>query len=633
MARTSKGKGTGRGKASGRARSEPDARAEGEVRRSQLLTSYGPGALIDLVDHAVIVGGVDHWHWGHREPDSIDEPRLRDALMLEFAKSTPPRVLDTQRPFVTPPIAGEPATRSRGIEALLFPRWFVCKSCRALVGHKGLLDPEGGPRVHECGGRRKGDVIPVRFIGMCPRGHVQDYPWLPFVHEAQQVPRCANPQLSFDEGPTGDFAEIVVRCECGAQRRLAEAMAPGAEPDCQGERPWLGPEAREHDCDRKLRLQVRTASNGYFAQVVSALSIPPLDSGLEDAIDRVKEMLADVADERDLASLCKLAKPVRLALEGFTHEAVIAELQRRREGRPVARDKLRVAEFRRFVAAPDQQGADLPERSDTFFVRRLRAIEPLPRGLQALVAAHALREVRALVGFTRIEPSAPNLEGEYDLGVAVQPVGLHTSSLPAIEVRGEGIFVQLDEDEVARWEVRPEVVARSRELAAGWQAWKSSNFPDSPLEFPGARFYLIHTLAHLLISAISLECGYAASAIRERIYCAPADAELPMAALLLSTGTAGSEGTLGGLVEQGSRVAEHLRRAWELGTLCSNDPLCGSHSPAGDHAERHLEGAACHGCVFVAEPSCERNNGFLDRALVVPTIGHARALAFFADRP
>jgi len=106
-----------------------------------------------------------------------------------------------------------------------------------------------------------------------------------------------------------------------------------------------------------------------------------------------------------------------------------------------------------------------------------------------------------------------------------------------------------------------------------------------------------------------------------------------MAAILLSTGTSGSEGTLGGLVEQGRVLRGHLRQAYDLGTLCSNDPVCADHTPEGDYAERYLEGAACHGCLFVAESSCERFNRFLDRALVVPTLGHDDGLAYLSERP
>ncbi len=100
-----------------------------------------------------------------------------------------------------------------------------------------------------------------------------------------------------------------------------------------------------------------------------------------------------------------------------------------------------------------------------------------------------------------------------------------------------------------------------------------------------------------------------------------------MAGILLMTGTTGAEGTLGGLVEEGRRIGRHLGRAWESARLCSNDPVCAHHEPVGLD-DRNLEGAACHSCLFVPECSCERFNQYLDRALVVPTLGH-EAVAFF----
>ena len=106
----------------------------------------------------------------------------------------------------------------------------------------------------------------------------------------------------------------------------------------------------------------------------------------------------------------------------------------------------------------------------------------------------------------------------------------------------------------------------------------------------------------------------------ERIYCAPATDAVPMAAILLSTGTSGSEGTLGGLVEQGRHLARHLPAALDLGRLCSNDPVCAQHAPENQHECRFLHGAACHGCLLIAETSCEQHNDFLDRAAVVPTV-------------
>jgi hypothetical protein len=194
-------------------------------------------------------------------------------------------------------------------------------------------------------------------------------------------------------------------------------------------------------------------------------------------------------------------------------------------------------------------------------------------------------------------------------------------------LRGEGVFVELDDAVVRAWEERPAVKARAELLLRAFEA-------DSNAEFPGVRFYMLHSLSHLLLTAVSLECGYAASAIRERIYCGQAEENGPnMAAIMLTTGTTGSEGTLGGLVEEGRRIRHHLREAWDLGRLCSNDPVCAAHDPSAEGSDRHTEGAACHGCLYIAECSCERFNRFLDRALVVPTIGNDPGLAFFGVRP
>ena len=116
-----------------------------------------------------------------------------------------------------------------------------------------------------------------------------------------------------------------------------------------------------------------------------------------------------------------------------------------------------------------------------------------------------------------------------------------------------------------QWESRKAVQEREQSLIAGFEKeFSDSNGP----EFPGARYYLLHSLSHLLMSSISLLCGYSAAALGERIYCAPADDDVPMAAILIMTGTSGAEGTLGGLVEQGRHIGRHLRRAWDMGTLC-----------------------------------------------------------------
>ena len=141
--------------------------------------------------------------------------------------------------------------------------------------------------------------------------------------------------------------------------------------------------------------------------------------------------------------------------------------------------------------------------------------------------------------------------------------------------------------------------------------------------FPGLPYVMLHSLSHMLMTSIALDCGYPASSLRERVYAGDGGY-----GILIYTGSSDSEGTLGGLVQTGRRLAAHFRRALNDGRLCSNDPVCAEHAPDSQLEGRMLQGAACHGCLLIAETSCEQRNDFLDRALVVPTVGVQDA-AFF----
>ena len=610
-------------------KSQVGVQPEGKARQSQVVTTYGPGAMVDLLDHAVLIGGLEFWHYDKKKGIPVlAEPRLRDAVAAHLQGLE--RDLALEDAFREPPAGDDKeATRFAGVQVLEFPQWFVCQNpdCRALM-KSSQLELKAGRYVHACTRTKVTECVPVRFVTACPRGHLDEFPWVWFAHSGVEQ-RCAAPSLRLVEGATGDFSEVVVRCACSAWAPLSKAQLEDANPKCQGKRPWLGYEASE-ECDERQRLLVRTASNAYFSQVVSALSVPEHGRELEHIVRQHWKLLKK-ASATTLPAAKELDDELRIALAPYPDAAVLAAIEALREEKPLPREPLRTAEFKQFLAQKEELGGEIPASTDQFFARRAKVPEGLPVGIASLVLAHKLREIRVQVGFTRLEPVTANLQGEYDLEVRSAALSQTKNWLPASEIRGEGILIVLDEALVQAWETRPAVLARGAELKAGYDEWAET--VSSAPEFPRMRFYLLHSLAHLLMSAISLECGYSASALRERIYCAAADEATPMAALLISTGTPGSEGTLGGLVEQGRRLQTHLRRAYDLGVLCSNDPVCGTHSPAEDPGERFLEGAACHGCLFVAECSCERFNRYLDRALVVPTIGHPPEVAFFAVRP
>lgn len=609
---------------SGRVQQQPD----GTVRQSQVVTTFGPGAMVDLLTDAVLVSGLDFWSYDRNyEIPHIPEPRLRDAIVERFRKLG--RELSQDQPFRAPPMGNDrEPTKFAGVQVLEFPQWFVCQNvhCRALLRKDGL-ELKSHRYWHQCDRTHRAECVPVRFVSACKRGHIDEFGWIGFVHAVAGKERCPSPSLTFQEGATGDFNDIRVDCACGASAKLNATY--GLELPCFGSRPWLGPEGKE-ECKEHVRLLVRTASNSYFPQVVSALSIPDPAGELQERVRSVWDVVKTATKE--LLPAFRQIEKVRIALEGFTDHQVLEIVSAISDDKPVSQGSIRTAEFKQFVSSKPEAAGDLPPVGTTFFARTVKPKLGLPPGVGRLVVAAKLREVAAQIGFTRLEPVSADLQGEYDLGVEAAALGLTTNWLPASEVHGEGVFLELDEAAVRKWEDTAAVKERGKELLGGYEAWASTVEAAPP--FPGVRFYLLHSLSHLLISAISLECGYAASAIRERIYCGPSAKDpTPMAAILLSTGTSGTEGTLGGLVEQGRQIRAHLQRAWDLGRLCSNDPVCGTHSPESDHAERFLEGAACHGCLFVAECSCERFNRYLDRALVVPSIGHSTELAFFSKRP
>lgn len=604
-------------------------KADGEVRRSQAIRTYGTGSLMDLLHRSVLVGGLDFWHFGTDGATTIQEVRLRDAVAAKLAELTDPPELSQDRAFLLPPAAldGEPL-RNNGIEVFEFPQWFVCQGCRALVKAPMGLELKTDRWTHTCDSGKANPAVPVRFIMACRNGHLDEVPWIYFLHEGQKRERCPSPRMRLLEGKTGDFSEVTAHCTCGVSRALAHALSHEANPPCRGYRPWLGPEAQETCEDGRPRLLMRGASNTYFPQIMSALTIPESDSALVELVRGLMDVLANAT--KTLLPAFR-AIPKLAVLADYSDDEVLAAIERVKNPENGDRPPLRTAEFQQFVSQPDYHVGALPKPGDTFFARRFRPREDLPVEIDQIVLAPRLREVSVQIGFTRLEAPTPNLQGEFDLGVENCRLGLNTNWLPASETWGEGVFIQLDEQAIRAWEERLVVRERAKVLLAGHDAWASTR--ERASGFPGVRFYLLHSLSHLLLNAIAVECGYSAAALSERIYCTPRTDAVPMAGILISTGTPGTEGTLGGLVEQGKRLLGHLQRAFDMGRLCSTDPVCAYHKPASDPTRRYREGAACHGCLYVAEPSCERFNAYLDRALVVPVMGQPEGLAFFSERP
>lgn len=585
------------------------------LRLSQLVTSFGPGAMLDLPTWSVMVAGLDHWNKEKRR--KIVEPRLERRL------PDGPR-----RGLATPPIHDESTYKKDfpGADAIVFPQWFVAtrgeprggRIARRLVRFHEL-DQKSRCLIEEQRGKKsKLTVAPVRFVAACERGHVQDIDWRLFVHAGGK--ECTGPLVLEETGATGDVAETWIRCACGASRPLYDALGPQSRVlgPCRGERPWLGRDAKEA-CDRYLRLLVRTASNAYFPVTLTVLSLPSETE--DDRLDRLvaehSEDLEAVHSADDLAQAFKFNKRLEAAFAGFDATAVLAALARRRgEGASSTVPRRLKPEELRVLAGPPTG-----ERSDA---EAVLVTEPLDRArwdperrypvIERLTLVHRLRVVSALLGFTRFDFLTPDRDGELDPEIAVQELSIASKPYPAIEQRGEGILVLFDRGAVEAWQERPDVRAREQALEAGFHRWARERGRE-PKGFPGAAWIALHTLSHMLLAEIALEAGYPLAALKERVYQGEAGYGILLYAAAFDIG-----GTMGGLVTLGPRLVELLDRARERGFVCASDPVCAEHDPAGDTSGNPLAGAACLGCVLLPEPCCEVRNDFLDRALAIGTI-------------
>lgn len=628
----------------------------GDMRPSQLMWSYGVGAMIDLPRLSVMVDGIDRWNLD--DARSVSEDRLlaavRRVLGPQVAQLCEPP-LPEEEPFGRAPTD---AAYRVGVPVSLFPRWLRCPRCKLLNrAQSGVFERKGHSAspddiryVHTgCIGsdpdkpkraKRDPSAVPARFVTACREGHVDDFPWREFVHRG---PTSCTGFLRFHEvGSSLETSNLFVTCDegvgfgstdsdgnktpaipvaggCGAKpRSMVDAFGPAAQdslPVCRGHHPHL--RHADGECQRELKTILLGSSSSWFPRAISALSIPTGATELDGAVEDLWSLVGH-ADSADDIRAYRKANLLRSATK-FSDDEIYEVVAARRDGvtGAVETEDMKVPEWdvlRNPASAPS---------GDDFLV----TLGDVPAGhdgiFEPTVLVEKIREVNALIGFTRLEAPEELLRGE-DVENAA-PLSIDPPTwVPANEVRGEGILVRFRPDAIRSWEERPAVAEHLRQLEVANDEWRVARQLEPGDGYPGHRHVLIHTFSHLLMRELALECGYSASSIRERIYASAPD---DMAGVLLYTAAPDSEGTLGGLVRLGEArfLGRLITQALEHAALCAADPLCAEHDPVPD---RVLHAAACHACSFAPETGCEHGNRFLDRATVVPTLTQPDAALF-----
>ena len=606
----------------------------GELRPSQFMWAFGPGALVDLPQFSVVILGLDYWDRERSIP--VDEARLLRAVRLNLGHQVeqllaPPIRPDSDRPF--DPFSSEARI---GAPVTPFPEWLRCPICGVLARYdSGLFDLDSHPyrpdRTHyvhsNCGKARRPTAVPSRFLVACRNGHLDEFPWHWFVHRGQSD--CRGQLRFYERGASLQTENLWVECtQCSARRSMAEAFGEKgrrAMPACRGRHPHLGQYAA--DCEEELRPVLLGASNSWFPVYLSLLAIPTKADKLTQLVEDKWELLKSIPSRDVLPHVIKpLAESGQLpGIREFDLDDVWGAIEERRSSEVDEEEgaelDLKTPEWNVFVN-PDAK-SDWPD----FMVKSVDPPEGFSNLINSVVLVERLREVNALIGFTRIEPPEEAMEGGEPPPRASLSKGSPAWVL-ATEVRGEGIFLRFDSKRLMKWLGKKAVRERSELLMSGHRNWRAARRLH-PLDanFPGVLMVLLHTFAHVLLRELSLECGYNAASIRERIYASVPKEGAEMAGVLLYTAASDSDGTLGGLVELGKphNLGRLIEQALDRARFCASDPMCSEHIPEQDAS---LHGAACHACGFVPETSCEFGNRYLDRSLLVPTFQGGDA-AFF----
>lgn len=476
---------------------------------------------------------------------------------------------------------------------------------------------------------------------------MDDVDWKRWAHSRNTDPearQCQKDNLYFESvrgKSSGGLDTLQVRCHsCHSRRSLMglsgkdSLKALGAS--CSGRQPWQ-PWAERTNCEETPLAVQRGASNVYFPMVHSSIEIPNAsraDSQSEKALsikaDDFFRPAMRLGEENPLfrSMVDELASNHDVSVDYVT--GIIRDEKRRETGKATSVEAtpgdLLGEEWAAFVTELDSQ--DEPYFStrhvDLVQTCNSRVESLLGDRVDKVVLADRLREVRALEGFHRLTPAGRDK-------LVPASLGRQSDWLPAIDVRGEGIFLSLDEGRLATWEedaaVRSRVLELDKRLSSSLMEGRLREQTGPAL---APRYVLLHTLAHLLIRRLAFESGYAATSLRERIYARQLDdpaTGAKQAGLLIYTAAGDSEGTLGGLVRQGEppRLQTTVLEALQDAMWCSLDPLCGENLAS---TFGSLNFSACHACTLVAETSCESGNYLLDRALIV---GNDSVPGYFQD--
>jgi len=601
----------------------------GDVRQSQLITSYGVGSIVNFIRDTVMIAGVDDWDIG-KNADSLESRKIHNPNLQSLTGADY---------FIEPKVSvGSGWVKQKDVPAFVFPEMLYCPKCKRLVTAKesANANPKRPNRcclVKQDSAPCNGTLVASRFVVVCENGHIEDFPYSWWIHGRSDCISSTSPRFSmYNVGDRSDIDSLFVKCDnCGRTRGMSGAFAPAAFGGengypCKGNHPHLKGKKKQNatDCDRLLKTRLRSSTGVYFSVTMGALSIPPWSHNAVKIILREYEALRYMPDPKPyLQSKVSSTVSISQLLEAY-------DIVKARKGSPLPRTEKDVYQDEYKVLSQGDSVGDEGEYSA--FTAGIPT--GFKRYFEQITVIDKLTVTEALVGFTRLKPWGGEYGVEDDGSRQLAPLSNSQKEwLPAVQLQGEGIFIRFREDALGKWEKR--VLDRydkmEKQLHKSYLKTRSDRF--SP------QYILLHTFSHLLIRQLANECGYSAASLKEKIYSTflpKSSASVRMSGILIYLASSDCDGSLGGLIgiaQNPERLQAILENMVNKTAWCSGDPLCVTSIEQGFDS---LNYSACHECALLPETSCEFRNVLLDRVSIVgtpsaPHLGIMRELLYSSD--
>ena len=591
---------------------------DGTARRGQVLYNFGPGAIVDFrtsdgATISVINSSIDRW-----EEEFLENNKIRRSLIIREARLEKKLLVNN---FITPPINSEDhqegdASNSQGnLVGIRFPKNLQCPVCNEIKRYdkweqNKIEDP--ARFCAKCSSQdKKSYVIPSRFLIACTDGHLDEFPWDTFFYKIKHKKKDCKKKYGLEQKSTIGLSGLRLKCiDCESYYSFENIFTKeiSKELACNGRHLWKS--TSSEICKLSPRVIQRGASNAYFPVTVTVISIPPFSY-------QFKRKLPSAY----IRTLRKKNKKVRIEelydlkeegwLNNISPEKMNSILERFYEAEEKAdMNNLKYDEYTTLVES-DKDYENSPEYDYQANIVDLNS--SLNRYITKIIKVSRLREVRAIRGFTRIFPSAsPFKRGKSKINELSKN---KLNWLPAIENKGEGIFIELNRQNINSFFKDSFYESRILEIKESFtNDFKVKNPNEEiPVEI-NIPFILAHGLSHALIRELSITCGYSTSSIKERIYSDENGKE--MCGILIYTSSSDSDGTLGGLsrIAEEDRFTEIFINAIKNIEFCSSDPICSTNKSS---LKDDFILSSCNSCLLLPETSCEYFNYYLDRLLLV----------------